>query len=201
MTSATLTAFDGRYAAQRSISVPAVCDPVASPSVIVIVIGRGTAPATAAGRLSASNATVNVSSSASSSSAVVIVPVALENPARIVMPASAPWSSASAVSSVSVSGIVTSLDSSEESAAVTITSEPSATVVGSAESDTVGAPLWPEVPPPLPHRRAGARDAEGDRVARRPAHVGVRRQLSDAKLESIPDKESVLPADAEVEEP
>ena len=84
------------------------------------------------------SATVNVSFSVSGSWFVVIVPVPLVELAAIVMLASGPWSSGSAVSFVSVSGIVTLLDRARDSVAVTVTDEPSSTRFGEAESDTVG---------------------------------------------------------------
>ena len=116
---------------------PTTCGWVSSSSSIVTCTEDALPAATPRG--SAPSATVNVSSSVSSSWAVEIVPETLEKPAGIVMPASVPWSPASDVSRVSVSGIVTSLDSTDASVAVTVTAEPSATGSGAAESDTATA--------------------------------------------------------------
>ena len=65
-------------------------------------------------------------------------------PAAIVIPLSVPWSVDSAVLSVIVIGIVRALECVRDSVAVTVTENPSVTMVGSAESDTVrarGVPL------------------------------------------------------------
>ena len=70
----------------------------------------------------------------------------------IVMPASAAKSSSSAMSAVSVTGIVTWLDSAEDRVAVTLTGELSAAGFGAAESDTVGAALCPWLPAVEPRR-------------------------------------------------
>jgi len=83
------------------------------------------------------SATVNVSSSSSSSCDVVTVPVPVVCPPVTVMLASEPWSPASAVPRVNVSGIVTLRDSAEDSFAVTVTDVPSSTGFGEADRLTV----------------------------------------------------------------
>ena len=85
------------------------------------------------------SATVNVSFSASESADVVIRPVPVVESAAIVMLASAPMSSASAVPRVTASGIVTLPSSAPESVAVTVTGEPSFTGFGEADRLTVAA--------------------------------------------------------------
>ena len=84
------------------------------------------------------SATVNVSWSSSASCAVVIVPVPVVDPPLTVMLANEPWSSASAVPAVNVSGIVTLPDSASDSVAVTVTGLPSVTGFGEADRLTVG---------------------------------------------------------------
>ena len=68
----------------------------------------------------------------------MIVPVPLVAPELIVMLVSVPWSVGSAELSVIVTGIVTLLVSALDSAAVTVTLDPSVTGFGEAESETVG---------------------------------------------------------------
>ena len=85
------------------------------------------------------SATVNVSSSGSASRTVVTVPVPLVAPALIVMLDSVPWSPASDVPRVTVSGTVTALPNARDSVARTVTGDPSATGFGAADSDTVTA--------------------------------------------------------------
>ena len=80
--------------------------------------------------------TVKVSSSLSASWLVETVPVALVAPEAIVMEDSEPWSPASAVPRVRLSGTVTALVSAADSVAVTVTGDPSATGFGDADSDT-----------------------------------------------------------------
>ena len=81
---------------------------------------------------------MNVSSSESSSRAVVTVPVPDVAPLVIVIDASAPWSSVSAVPGASVSGIVASAPSAAVSVAVTVTPDPSGAGFGDADSVTAG---------------------------------------------------------------
>ena len=109
-----------------------------SSSWIVICTELAVPAVTDDGRLTVSSATVNVSLSSSASWFVEIVPVPLVSPELIVMLVSVPWSLDSAVSSVTVNGIVTVLDSVAESVALTVTEEPSSTGFGKADSVTVG---------------------------------------------------------------
>ena len=81
---------------------------------------------------------MNVSSSVSASSTVAILPVPVLEPESIVMLASVPKSPDSAVPAVTVSGIVTAFDSTDDSRAVTVTALPSSTGFGEADSRTVG---------------------------------------------------------------
>lgn len=82
--------------------------------------------------------TVKVSSSVSPSCFVVIVPVPVVWPALTVIDESDPTSPGSAVSRVTLTGIVTAFDSARDSLAVTVTDEPSVTGFGEAERETVG---------------------------------------------------------------
>ena len=91
---------------------------------------------TAGGRVP--SITVNVSSSASVSWFAEIVPVPLVDPDETVIDDSVPKSPVSAVPAVSVSGIVKFVACVFESVAVTVTSAPSPTGFGAADSDTVG---------------------------------------------------------------
>ena len=82
--------------------------------------------------------TVNVSWSVSASSTVEIVPVPVVCPPVIVIVASDPKSSDSAVPDTSSSGIVTSSDNGSDSNAVTVTDCPSSTGLGDADRLTLG---------------------------------------------------------------
>ena len=109
-----------------------------SSSEIVTCTEFGLPAATDNGR--APRATVKVSSSSSPSWFVMIVPVPVVWPEATVMEVGVPTSPDSAVFEPDVeteSGIVTALESALDSIAVTVTEEPSVTVVGETESETV----------------------------------------------------------------
>ena len=83
------------------------------------------------------SATVKSSSSTPVSCAVVICAEPRVLPAVMVIDDRVPWSPASDVFRVSVTGMVTLLDNAAESVAVTATKEPSGTGFGEAERVTV----------------------------------------------------------------
>ena len=108
-----------------------------SSSRIVTSTNAGSPAVTSGGN--APSDTVNVSSSTSASSTVAIAPAPVVCPPVIVMLASDPKSSDSAVPVSSTSGIVTSSANASDSDAVTVTDSPSSTGFGDAARLTEGS--------------------------------------------------------------